>query len=266
MISRVSALYTSAFSVPRAAKFNKASSVVSPAMPTMGSIKASFPFRNTGKRAIGRSTGSDVVDAVGNRQDYHQPDLAALGFPNTLSVTSTQDTTPPALQDFSFSPTAIDTTSGEQVVTVTAHATDDLSGVSVIYVSFLSPSGSQIQQGIISRISGNANDGIYQGFFSFPQYGEAGNWSVNSIYIVDAVGNPQDYRQPDLAALGFPRQVGSSATPTPTPTLTPTPTPAPTPNPTPVPADSYNHTFATRAHSLTDSISDAYTYSRIDDR
>ena len=83
-----------------------------------------------------------------------------------------QDTTPPALQDFSFSPTAIDTTSGEQVVTVTAHATDDLSGVSVIYVSFLSPSGSQIQQGIISRISGNANDGIYQGSFSFPQYGK----------------------------------------------------------------------------------------------
>ena len=112
-----------------------------------------------------------------------------------------------------------------------------ISGVSVIYVSFLSPSGSQIQQGIISRISGNANDGIYQGSFSFPQYGEAGNWSVNWIYVVDAVGNRQDYHQPDLAALGFPNtlQVGSSATPTPTPTLTPTPTPAPTPNPTPVP-------------------------------
>jgi hypothetical protein len=66
-------------------------------------------------------------------------------FGVALAPTSaeSQDITPPTLTAFSFTPTTIDTRSGQAVVTVSVSATDDLSGVDTVFVSFLSPSGRQ---------------------------------------------------------------------------------------------------------------------------
>ena len=138
-------------------------------------------------------------------------------LPDRADRYSTRDTTPPALQSFSFTPTAIDTDAGAQSVTVTAHITDDLSGFSSGQVCFTSPSGNQEQctgwnlfSG--SLTSGNADDGMYQVSVSFPQYGEAGNWNVAFVSVRDAVGNVQVYRTSDLAALGFPTALTVTST------------------------------------------------------
>ena len=66
-------------------------------------------------------------------------------FGVSLSHTSaeSQDFTPPTLTAFSFTPTTIDTRSGQAVVTVSVSATDDLSGVRSVSVLFLSPSDRQ---------------------------------------------------------------------------------------------------------------------------
>ena len=58
-----------------------------------------------------------------------------------------QDITPPTLTAFSFTPTVIDTRSGQAVVTVSVSATDDLSGVRILSVLFSSPSGGQSRGG-----------------------------------------------------------------------------------------------------------------------
>ena len=55
----------------------------------------------------------------------------------TVSITpaaSAQDTTPPELLDFGFSPSTVDVTSASQDVTFTLHATDDIAGVSFVSV------------------------------------------------------------------------------------------------------------------------------------
>src|SRR5580704_7194893 len=90
------------------------------------------------------------------RQDFTRWCVATI-FVFFLGLTVTeivgaqsQDVTPPVLQGFSFSPTAIDTTTGAQSVTVTAHVTDDLSGFSFGCVFFSSPSGGQSNEGCFS--------------------------------------------------------------------------------------------------------------------
>src|SRR5260370_10853 len=69
-----------------------------------------------------------VADFVGNFHEYLTSALIALGFPTQLQVTSNQDTQPPVLTSFTFSPTAVNTTTSSATVNLTAQVTDDLSG------------------------------------------------------------------------------------------------------------------------------------------
>ena len=176
-----------------------------------GMYQASVSFPEYGE-AGNWNAGVDLRDAVGNERIYLPSDLSALGFPTTVTITSTQDITAPVLQGFSFSPAAINTQTGAQTVTVTAHITDDLSGFAGSrWVSFTSPSGNQHEYGYFILTSGNANDGMYQASVSFPEYGEAGNWNAG-VDLRDAVGNERIYLPSDLSALGFPTTVTITST------------------------------------------------------
>src|SRR5439155_22285470 len=61
------------------------------------------------------------------------------------------DTTPPTLASFSFTPNAVNVTSGPQTVTVSLNVTDDLSGVlgskAFVQVQLQSPTGNQTELG-----------------------------------------------------------------------------------------------------------------------
>ena len=71
----------------------------------------------------------EIFDQVGNDRHYDSNDLELLGFPVELEVVSfTEDTTPPELVEFDFTPKIVDISSGSQSVTFTAKVTDDLSG------------------------------------------------------------------------------------------------------------------------------------------
>src|SRR5258708_1723607 len=146
----------------------------------------------------------ELGDNVGNRSYYSTAQLQALGFPTTLQVTSQQDTMPPTLGAFTFAPTSINTTSNSATVTVTAQASDDLSGVAFIDVFFTSPSGLQNVAGGLGLISGTGLSGTYQGSVSFPAFGEAGTWTVSELELGDNVGNRSYYSTAQLQALGFP--------------------------------------------------------------
>src|SRR5258706_393361 len=155
-----------------------------------------------------------VVDNVGLDSFYSTSDLIALGFPTTLQVTSQQDTQPPVLTSFTFSPMSVNTTTTSASVTVTMQATDNLSGVGFTDLVFLSPSGEQATNCSGSLVSGTILNGTWQCTAIVQAFSEPGTWTVEYVQVVDNVGLDSLYSTSDLIALGFPTQliVDSSTT------------------------------------------------------
>ncbi len=144
-----------------------------------------------------------VFDKIGNRQNYYwsQWGFSAPDFPlpsgiqDTLDVESPgEDATPPVLQSFSFTPSSVDVTSGQQSVTVTTTATDDLSGVAYGYALFFSPSGRKSISTSFSPTSGtDPNNSTLTGTLYIPQFSEAGDWKLAQVSVFDKIGNRQNY-------------------------------------------------------------------------
>ncbi|MCD6204945.1 MAG: hypothetical protein J7L22_04725, partial [Candidatus Marinimicrobia bacterium] len=119
------------------------------------------------------------------------------------SLFAQEDVTPPTLTGFSFTPDAVDVTSGPATVTFTVNATDDISGLSSVTIYLESPSYLYC-----SSCSGNFESGIlegtYTGTLTIRQYSEAGEWKVNYILLNDIVGNHYVYYTSELETMGFP--------------------------------------------------------------
>jgi hypothetical protein len=120
----------------------------------------------------------------------------------TTPLLAQQDTTPPTLVSFDFSPTQVDTTSAPANVTVTFHVTDDLSGYSYGDIHFQSPSGQVIATSLLYRVSGTAQDGVYQGTLTVAAFSEPGTWTVIGVALEDAVNNFVTYSAAQLQSLG----------------------------------------------------------------
>lgn len=67
-------------------------------------------------------------------RSYNAATLRRMGLPSTVTVVSGTDRSKPTLSSLAFSPSSIDSTSGAEQVTVTAHATDTGSGVDSVEV------------------------------------------------------------------------------------------------------------------------------------
>jgi hypothetical protein len=146
-----------------------------------------------------------VNDVVGNGSDYSTAQLAAAGFPTDLEVTSVQDNTKPVLTALGILPSAINTTSGSAVVTVSYTVTDDLSGVKELCGQFTSPSGAQFRLACTSFPPTTSQSGTFD--FGFPQFIEPGTWKLQLFSVNDVVGNGSDYSTAQLAAAGFPTEL-----------------------------------------------------------
>ena len=129
--------------------------------------------------------------------------LAAFILGRGILAAQAEDVTPPSLEDFSFTPTAIDTSMGEASVTVTLHATDSESGVSPSIVSFHHPPTGQASGGSYNLVAGTLNDGIFQAQVTFPQGSAAGTW-VARLILRDRVGNGGILSEAALAAMASP--------------------------------------------------------------
>jgi hypothetical protein len=163
-------------------------------------------------------------DAVGNGCGLTTSDLRDMGFPTELTVLSQPDVVAPSLTKFSFTPTTIDTTSGLSNVTVSFTLTDELSGVSSLYVRFLGPGGQQYRTGGSGFGPGSTNVSGTLGI-DFQQSGETGIWTVDWVAFGDAVGNGRGLTTSDLRDMGFPTEltVLTDTTP-PVPDVNPLPT------------------------------------------
>lgn len=158
-------------------------------------------------------------DAVGNYRSIMTYELESRGFPTALSVTSNQDVTPPQLVSFTFVPLSIDTSVSSAQVEFTVDATDDLSGVSRVRVTFDDPTGTtqQNKTGYGILVSGTPINGQWKGTIIFPQYGAEGTWIVHSVVIWDEVGNYFSFGTDELKSRGFPTELGVSSNPDVTP-------------------------------------------------
>jgi len=221
------------FTSPSGSQTQFASKTFTAATSVTSSVPVTFPrFSEPGTWTV-----ANVVlgDAVGNTSFLATSDLAAKGFPTTLTVTSTPDTTPPTLTALSFSPTSI-TTVGSPV-TVTYGATDDLSGVNSVSILLTSPTGGQQQTGA-SSVSPPATPAAGTISLNFPGGTEQGTWTVSLVLVSDAAGNTKSYKPtcnvgdpPSLCTSlgGFPSTFivnppGADTTP---PIITPTVSPLP---------------------------------------
>jgi hypothetical protein len=102
-------------------------------------------------------------------RNYSSTQLKALGFASAVDITSTVDRTPPKLTKFSFTPNAVNTHTGVQTVAIKASATDAVSGVKQIEVSFERNSNLGIVFGAGSDSAGAA---------SAPGFGRFGNFAA----------------------------------------------------------------------------------------
>ena len=127
-----------------------------------------------------------------------------------VDVEGDSDTTPPAIVSLLLDPTSVDVSSGSVDVLVTLGITDELSGFRDALVVFYSPSRGQFVNGWLSDsaeywVSGDENDGAWQSTFVFPQFSEAGTWTLY-VQLKDDVGNTRNLYEADLAALGLPSE------------------------------------------------------------
>lgn len=116
-----------------------------------------------------------------------------------------QDITPPELVSLDLSPTAINVTSGSANVTLRTRIVDDLSGLNNGYVYLYSPSLTQSKTFYLNssrRVSGTSLDGWYETTATFPQFSEAGDWTIRSATLRDVTTNYRSYDEATLSALG----------------------------------------------------------------
>ncbi|TRY17634.1 hypothetical protein FOJ82_10095, partial [Tessaracoccus rhinocerotis] len=95
----------------------------------------------------------------------HDPRLApdSLDFTVGTFVSPPTDTAAPVLQEFDYTPTAIDVADGPQEVVVTARVTDATGAAAPTLILSSDDTTQTLGFGEMTRISGTAQDGIYQG-------------------------------------------------------------------------------------------------------
>jgi uncharacterized repeat protein (TIGR02543 family) len=127
-------------------------------------------------------TSSEIVDNGWN-YTFEQAGLGDLGAPTISSVTLE-------------GPTTIDTSLGDQVVTFTITATDDVELKSA-YIRLISESNSQYASAGVSitssDYSGTDSSGIFTFNITIPQYSESGTWSLYDIDIYDHLNQRLNY-------------------------------------------------------------------------
>lgn len=138
-----------------------------------------------------------------NYKNFYSSDISQRGFPTELQVISVnEDVKPPEIMDFSFTPSAIDTTNGSQNVVVTVRAADAQAGVRFLSVGFQIPNDDILYGVSMKRISGDEKDGVYQGNITFSERDASGTYEV-SVDTTDALGNANMLGKTALTERGF---------------------------------------------------------------
>jgi IPT/TIG domain len=176
--------------------------------PTNGVYEATVTFRRYITPGPWKVAGLRMTDNVENEISLGSRRLEAKGFPDTVQVESIEDEAPPAVAGLAITPSSVNVASSSQTVTVSAHITDDLSGVASASVQFESPSGKQVTTNVeFTKVSGTETDGMYEATVTFNQFIQPGTWKVRDVDLRDNVGNEAGVSAAQLEAKGLPATV-----------------------------------------------------------
>jgi hypothetical protein len=220
------------FSSPSNAQHAMNSFALTAGTATDGTYQATITIPKSAEAGTWKLTRVNLLDQASNSVDYgpSYPTQFPGGTPTDLSVTSTTaDTAPPVLVSLDFTPKSVNVSNSSQTVIVTAHFTDDNSGVQFATVYFLSPSQAQHVSTIFTLSSGTATNGTFQASVTIPQSAEMGTWTIFQVFLQDTAGNSISYGPSFSAQLpsGTPTDLSVTNVP---PSPTPTPSPTATPN------------------------------------
>jgi hypothetical protein len=170
-----------------------------------GIWEANVTFKRYIAPGTWRVSSLNMADKEGNDIHLDSTQLEVKGFSHTVSVTSIEDNEPPQLTALSFSTARVNTTSANQTVGITAHITDNLSGVAAASIVFRSPSGTHFtDRAFFSKLSGTDTNGTYEAKVTFKRFIEPGPWKVSALHLVDNVENEATLGAKRLEAKGFP--------------------------------------------------------------
>jgi hypothetical protein len=106
------------------------------------------------------------------------------------------DITPPQIFAITVVPEQIDTTASKQLITITLHITDDLSGLLAAKLHFAPTfGGTQYLDFAVDSsaiISGDGRNGIYQTSAFLPKYSAHGRWYLSNVYMSDNANNSSE--------------------------------------------------------------------------
>jgi hypothetical protein len=136
-------------------------------------------------------------------KEFNQDRLKALHFTHSLKIISGVDSTKPALTGLSVTPTSVDSTTGSQLVTLTARAKDTQSGLALALAQIdFGPAYDDARGShLLVRLRRQGN--VWTGQAKFRECVPSGTWKV-SIALVDHAENVAVYGSKKLLAAGLP--------------------------------------------------------------
>lgn len=145
-----------------------------------------------------------------------------------LPVSSTEDVVAPVVSSVSISPSGVDVRDGiNKTFTATLTATDDLSGIAWVSLSYRAPSGaSQFISFSFNRTAGDARSGTYVATTTVTPLFPNGTYALHSMQISDVVGNFRSYNVThDIAPASLTVQSNADSVPPVTDSITVSPNP-----------------------------------------
>jgi hypothetical protein len=128
--------------------------------------------------------------------------------PVSFTATSMADTVAPQVSGFALTPAALDVTQAEDTVTFTVQASDNASGIAVVWIIVRKPDGSVPGAcGTLEPASGSRTDGTWECRFIIPKSAMQGEWTIDGIEVQDRVLNDRRYTSAELTAAGFPTSI-----------------------------------------------------------
>jgi len=158
--------------------------------------------------------GVALADEAGSRQHYDAARLLGEGLDASFENQSLSgDVAAPEVDGVSLDPEMIDTSAGGLLVTFTATLLDPGSGVcasgagcddggSPTQVRFFNPVSGQVRHASLARVSGTAQDGVYQGQALLPM-SSAGEFEDLTLLAADVQGNRRVFQVPEPASGGL---------------------------------------------------------------
>jgi len=108
-------------------------------------------------------------------------------------VTTTPDAVAPKLTGVSVSPGSVDVSTKSGKVTVTATATDRVSGTRSVSVRFTDSVSFSSLTGYLTLKSGTGRNGTWKGSIHVPLCYQAGTYVVSNATLYDTTGNYRNY-------------------------------------------------------------------------